>query len=140
VKPSQRHKARRLAVQAIYSWQLTQNDVADVELEYVTNQVTKGVALDYFRTLLVGVAHKASKLDEELAPYLDRKTHQLDPIEKAILRLAMYELKFCQDVPFKVVINEAIELAKVFGAVDGHKYINGVLDKFMTHHPELKRG
>tara|TARA_B100001094_G_scaffold303504_1_gene331666 strand:- start:6985 stop:7401 length:417 start_codon:yes stop_codon:yes gene_type:complete len=132
VKPSQRHKARRLAVQAIYSWQLTQNSIADIELDYLTEKNTQGVDVAYFRELFAGVAHRASFLDEQLVPYLDRGLHELDPIEKAILRLSMFELNFCTDVPFKVVINEAIELAKVFGAVESHKFVNGVLDKYMA--------
>ena len=132
MKPSQRHKARCLAVQAIYSWQLSQNSVADIELDYLNEKNTQGVDVAYFRELFSGVAHRASFLDELLLPHLDRGLETLDPIEKAVLRLSVFELNFCTDVPFKVVINEAIELAKTFGAVDGHKFVNGVLDKYIA--------
>jgi transcription antitermination protein NusB len=131
MKPSERRKARRLAVQAIYSWQISGNRIADVELNFLTEQETKGVDVAYFRELLSGVANHASSLDTKLAPHVDRDVHELDPVEKAILRLSVYELTFRQDVPYKVVINEAIELAKAFGAEESHKFVNGSLDKFV---------
>ncbi len=129
MKPSERRKARRLAVQAIYSWQLSSNNTADVEHEFLTEQDIKGVDVSYFKELFSGVATKASKLDELYAPHLDRKVEDVSPVEKAIVRLATFELTFRKDVPYKVAINEAIELAKVFGADDSHKFVNGVLDK-----------
>ncbi|ABI70892.1 MULTISPECIES: transcription antitermination factor NusB [Shewanella] len=133
MKPSERRKARRLAVQAIYSWQLSQNKVADVEHEFLTEQNTDGVDVAYFRELLTGVASKTSQIDELLKPHLDRKFEEVSPVEKAIVRLATYELTFRKDVPFKVAINEGIELAKAFGAEDSHKFVNGLLDKLVKH-------
>ncbi|WP_372871778.1 transcription antitermination factor NusB [Shewanella sp.] len=132
MKPSERRKARRLAVQAIYSWQLSGNNVADVEHEFLTEQELDGVDIAYFRELFAGAATKSAKLDELLSPLLDRPFEEVSPVEKAILRLAAYELTFRKDVPYKVVINEAIELAKSFGAEDGHKFVNGILDKLVA--------
>ncbi|HDT0721018.1 TPA: transcription antitermination factor NusB [Proteus mirabilis] len=129
MKPAARRRARECAVQAIYSWQLSGNDIADVELEFLSEQDTQGVDIAYFRELLVGVAINAARLDKEMEPYLSRQLEELGQVEKAILRLAMFELSFREDVPYKVAINEAIELAKVFGADDSHKFVNGVLDK-----------
>ncbi|WP_192021382.1 transcription antitermination factor NusB [Shewanella sp. WPAGA9] len=132
MKPSERRKARRLAVQAIYSWQLSQNNVADVEHEFLTEQNINGVDVAYFRELLSGVATKATQLDALLKPHLDRDIEDVSPLEKAIVRLAAYELTYRKDVPFKVAINEGIELAKAFGADDSHKFVNGMLDKLVT--------
>ncbi|MBB1269138.1 transcription antitermination factor NusB [Shewanella sp. SR44-3] len=131
MKPSERRKARRLAVQAIYSWQLSKNNVADVEHEFITEQNIDGVDVAYFRELLAGVASKHEQIDDLLRPHLDRKFEDVSPVEKAIVRLAAYELTFRKDVPYKVAINEAIELAKAFGADDSHKFVNGLLDKLV---------
>lgn len=129
MKPSERRKARRLALQAIYSWQMTDNAVAEVELEFLTNHDIKGVDVEYFRTLLVGVTQTSYELDDIYRPYLNRGADEVDQIDRAILRLATYELKALKDTPYKVIINEAIELAKAFAADDSHKFVNGVLDK-----------
>lgn len=129
MKPAARRRARECAVQALYSWQISKNDIADVELEFLTEQDTKDVDITYFRELFSGAATHASELDKLMAPYLSRSLNELGQIEKAILRVAMYELSKRHDVPYKVVINEAIELGKVFGAEDSHKFVNGVLDK-----------
>jgi N utilization substance protein B len=129
VKPSARRRARECAVQALYSWQISKNDIADVEVEYLAEQDTKDVDVNYFRELFTGAATHAAELDKLMAPYLSRTLDELGQIERAILRLAIYELTKREDVPYKVVINEAIELGKVFGADDSHKFVNGVLDK-----------
>ncbi|VTU06950.1 transcription antitermination protein NusB [Actinobacillus porcinus] len=128
-KVSPRRRARECAIQALYSWYVSQNDAAEVELSFVTEQDLKGVDVPYFRKLFRGAVANLDSVDATMAEFLDRASEELTPIEKAILRLAVYELKFELDVPYKVVINEAIELAKTFGAEDSHKYINGVLDK-----------
>ncbi|MDO5053951.1 transcription antitermination factor NusB [Pasteurella oralis] len=128
-KVSPRRRARECAVQALYSWYISQNLPAEIELAFVADQDLKGVDVPYFRKLFRQTAENVELVDETMNPYLDRDINELDPIEKAILRLAVYELKFELDVPYKVVINEAIEVAKVFGAEDSHKYVNGVLDK-----------
>lgn len=128
-KISPRRRARECAVQALYSWQISDNDPAVVELSFMTEQDLSGVDTPYFRKLFRQTAENVNTVDATLASFLDRAAEELTPIEKAILRLATYELKYELDVPYKVVINEAIELAKTFGAEEAHKYINGVLDK-----------
>ncbi|AFH93246.1 TPA: transcription antitermination factor NusB [Providencia stuartii] len=129
MKPAARRRARECAVQAIYSWQLSGNNVSDVEYEFIAEQDMSDVDVIYFRELLSGVANNAAKLDQLMAPFLSRQLEELGQVEKAILRVAMYELSYREDVPYKVAINEGIELAKVFGAEDSHKFVNGVLDK-----------
>lgn len=128
-KPSARRRARECAVQALYSWALSGNTAEQVELAFVLDQDLEGVDKPYFRKLFRQTVENIETVDFAISPYIDRTFDELDPIEKAILRLAVYELRFESDVPYKVVINEAIEVAKVFGADESHKYINGVLDK-----------
>lgn len=129
MKPAARRRARECAVQALYSWQLSKNDIADIELQFLSEQDVKDVDISYFRELLAGVAMQAEKLDALMAPYLSRQLEELGQVERAVLRIALFELSKREDVPYKVAINEAIELAKVFGAEDSHKFVNGVLDK-----------
>ena len=128
-KISPRRRARECAVQALYSWAVSQNSPEIVELNFMTEQDMKGVDTPYFRKLFRQTVENVETVERIMQGYLDRGLEGLDPIEKAILRLAVYELQFEVDVPYKVVINEAIEVAKVFGADESHKYINGVLDK-----------
>ncbi|GKW23284.1 N utilization substance protein B [Pectobacterium carotovorum subsp. carotovorum] len=137
MKPAARRRARECAVQALYSWQLSKNDIADVEHQFLSEQDVKDVDITYFRELLTGVATQAEKLDQLMAPFLSRQIEELGQVEKAILRLAMFELSKREDVPYKVAINEAIELAKIFGAEDSHKFVNGVLDKAA---PSVRKG
>ncbi|MDI9225537.1 transcription antitermination factor NusB [Serratia bockelmannii] len=129
MKPAARRRARECAVQALYSWQLSKNDLADVEQQFLTEQDVKDVDVAYFRELLSGAAVNAGMLDELMAPYLSRQLEELGQVERAVLRVALFELKMREDVPYKVAINEAIELAKTFGAEESHKFVNGVLDK-----------
>ncbi|MBE2896520.1 transcription antitermination factor NusB [Pasteurellaceae bacterium HPA106] len=127
-KISPRHRARECALQALYSWLMSHNDVADVEVAFMLEQEMKGVDVAYFRTLLQETVKHEEALKALIEPHLDRAFKSLDPIERVLLLMAAYELRY-QDVPYKVVINEAVEVAKTFGAEEGHKYINGVLDK-----------
>ena len=127
--PSARRKARRFTLQALYQWQLAGAAVSDIEAQFLANQDFAKVDREYFHDLLHGVLGQVKTLDELLTPYLDRRVEELSQVEKAILRLGAFELKERQDVPYRVVINEGIELAKVFGAEDSFKYVNGVLDK-----------
>ncbi len=129
MKPSARHQARELAVQGIYSWQMTGNAARQIELNLATNNDMKNVDMAYFQELLREVVKQAKSLDDTIKPYLGRLPEEIDPVEKAVLRMATYELVHRVEIPFKVVINEAIELAKTFGADESHKFINGVLDK-----------
>ena len=124
-----RSRARRRALQAVYAWQVSGNSMARVIEEFRHEQDMEVADLDYFEDLLRGVNEHCAALDSGLAPFLDREVAQIDPIERAVLRIAAFELKFRPDVPYRVVINEGIELAKVYGSTDGHKFVNGVLDK-----------
>lgn len=136
VKVSPRRRARECAVQALYSWYVSKNSIEQVELAFITDQDMNGVDTPYFRRLLRGTVANIEVVDNSLRPFLDRQEQEVDPIERSILRLSAYELQFELDVPYKVVINEGIEVAKVFGSDDSHKYINGVLDQLA---PALKR-
>ncbi|AOV97584.1 transcription antitermination factor NusB [Edwardsiella tarda] len=129
MKPAARRRARECAVQALYSWQISKNDIADIEYQFLSEQDVKDVDVNYFRELLSGVASNADYLDGLMAPVLSRQLDELGQVEKAILRVSIYELSKRQDVPYKVAINEGVELAKTFGAEDSHKFVNGVLDK-----------
>ena len=129
MKPAARRRARECAVQALYSWQLSHNDIADIEYQFLAEQDVKDVDISYFRELLSGVATNSAYLDGLMKPYLSRQLEELGQVEKAILRVSLYELSKRSDVPYKVAINEGIELAKTFGAEDSHKFVNGVLDK-----------
>lgn len=129
MKPSPRRKARELAVQAVYSWQLSNNNVAEIELNFLTENSARRFDIPYFQQLFRGISAQISSIDEKISPHVDRPLKDVDPVEKAILRVAVFELSECLDVPYRVIINEAIELAKSFGADDSHKFVNGVLDK-----------
>jgi len=133
--PQARHAARQHIVQALYQWQMTAQNVGEIEFQFLTEKDMEMEKADipYFKRLLHGILEKIGSLDKSIVPFLDRDFEQLDPIERAILWLGCYELHFCQDVPWRVVINESVELAKIFGATESHKYINGILDK-LAHH------
>lgn len=125
----QRSRARRAAMQAIYQWQIAQQDLRDIERQFLMEQDMSQVDLEYFRELVHQVPAKLDRLDEVIADKLDRVVAQMDPIELSLLRLGTYELMFQPEIPYKVVISEAVHLAKKYGAEDGYKYVNGVLDK-----------
>jgi N utilization substance protein B len=124
-----RSRARRRALQALYAWQLSGSHMKAVIDQFRHEQDMEVADLEYFEDLLHGVEEHVDELDVALKPYVDREVAQIDPIERAALRLAAYELKYRLDVPYRVVINEAIEVTKRFGADHGHSYVNGVLDK-----------
>lgn len=136
-----RSQARHHAVQAIYQWQVAGQDIKDIRNQFVADQKPDSFELAYFETLLRGVPAHLDELDELLGPYLDRSIESVDPVERAVLRLGAFELRYQLAVPYKVVINESIELSKVFGAEQGHKYVNGVLDKLarQLRKSELKK-
>lgn len=124
-----RSRARERAVQAIYQWQLAHQSLSDIERQFLDEQDMDRVDLEYFSELLHRVPSSLKELDAVIAPFLNRPVEQVDPVERAILRIGTYELKARIDIPYRVVINEAVELAKSYGAEQGHRYINGVLDK-----------
>lgn len=124
-----RNLARRCAVQALYQWHITQQNVGDIDAQFVTEHDVKKVDIAYFQELLHQVPAHVTELDALYAKFLDRPVHELDPVECAILRMSVYELAYRLDIPYRVVINEGVDMAKVFGAEQSHKYVNGVLDK-----------
>lgn len=129
VTPAQRHKARHFALQAVYQWQLTGYSPTEIEKQFLEDQPVQGADLEYFHDLVTGVINNVSELDGIFAPFLSRPLDDLDQVDKALLRVATFELMYRQEVPYRVVINEAIILAKEFAEQDSHKFVNGVLDK-----------
>ena len=125
----QRSRSRSLAIQAIYQWQMAGQDVGAIIQHFMLEQDTKKFDSDYFGELVRGVPTRLDELDKALADCIDRDLNSVDPVERAILRLGAYELIEHPEIPYRVVINEAVELAKTFGAEKGHRYVNGVLDK-----------
>ena len=128
VDPHARSRARRRALQAIYAWQLSHTAIARVIDQFQSEQDMEVADQEYFEDLVRGVEANLGTLDEALSHFLDRDIAQVDPIERAVLRIAAYELRHRVDVPYRVVINEAIETTKRFGSEHGHTYVNGVLD------------
>lgn len=124
-----RSNARKKAAQALYQWHMSGNDLAEIEEQFHIEQNMEKVDTAYFHKLLFQVPTDVSALDELIAKYSDRTEAELDPIEQSILRLSSYELKSCIDVPYKVVISEAITLAKMFGSDKSHAFVNSILDK-----------
>ena len=124
-----RSNARKKATQALYQWDMSGNDLADIEAQFHEEQNMEKVDTDYFHKLLHEVPADVSALDKLIEKYSDRKESELDLIEQSILRLSSYELKNSIDVPYKVVISEAITLAKMFGSDKSHAFVNSILDK-----------
>jgi len=124
-----RSMARKLAMQALYQWQMTSYSAADLSLQFIESDDFGGADREYFEELLKGCIGGTKEINAAITPFIDRPLEQLDPVETAILMLGMYELRSRLDVPYRVVINEAVDLAKRFGATDAHKYVNAVLDR-----------
>ena len=128
--PAARRKARHYAMQALYQWHMSGSDINKIEAEFRTDYDMKPVDVDYFHEILHAVPKQLDALQGLFEPHLqDRALAELDPVTLALLRMACYELNQRIDVPYKVVISEAVAVAKKFGATDAHKFINGVLDK-----------
>jgi len=126
---SPRHRAREFALQGIYQWLLSHEDVAVIEAHIRQAHGFDKSDIAHFDALIYGSIKEVGALRTMLAPLIDRTISELSPIEHAILMIGAYELKTHSEIPYRVVINEAVELAKSFGGIDGHKYVNGVLDK-----------
>ncbi len=124
-----RRKAREFALQGLYEWLIGGADAGVVDAHVREQEGFDKCDAVHFDMLLHGCIREGDELDALLAGHLDRKTAQLSPVEHAVLMIGAYELRHCADIPYKVAINEAVELAKSFGGTDGHKYVNGVLDK-----------
>ncbi|NWN92653.1 transcription antitermination factor NusB [Marinobacter adhaerens] len=128
-KAGDRRRARVLAMQGLYQRHFTKSPISDIEAEFmIDNDMTKVDSL-YFRDVLRGVHREQAELDKLIEPFLDRPLPEVDPVELAIVRVGAYELRHRLDVPYRVVINEGIELAKRFGGTEGHRFVNSVLDK-----------
>jgi len=137
-RPDRRRAARELALQALYQVHMSGASAVDVQAEFLADQDFKNADKRMFGQLLRGVAAQRESLDIMIEEYLDRKLSDLDPIELNVLRMGAYELSDSVTVPYRVVINECIELGKVFGATDGHKYINSILDKLALNHRSVE--
>lgn len=140
IDPVLRSRARRRALQAIYAWQISGGNAESLIAQFAHEQAHEIADLGYFENLLRGVLDHRRDLDEALLPYLDRSVEEVDAIERAVLRVAAYELHYRLDVPYRVVINEAIETAKRFGSEHGHTYVNGVLDRAAVEWRKVESG
>ncbi len=122
-------------MQAVYQWQMTGQGADEIDRQFQEEADVSRADGDYFHTLLRGVLAHVNEIDDALAPHIERRIDNVDPVERAILRCACFELAHCPDVPYKVIINEAVELTKQFGSEQAHKFVNGVLDKVV---PKLR--
>ena len=129
---AQRRRARRLIIQALYQWQLSGASPSEIKRQFIETNQGK-IDWDYFGEVFFSVTKTIGPLEIRMTEFLDRELSALDPIEKALLCLGSYELADRIDIPYRVVINECVELAKIFGATESHKYINGVLDKLASN-------
>lgn len=130
---SNRHNARKAAVQALYQWDITQQLAHEIGPQFEQIHDMQNLDRKYLREVLEQVPKLSEQLEKEISPFIGREFDSLDPVERAILRLGAYELKHRPDVPTKVVMNEMIEVAKVFGSEHSYKFINGVMDKLGKH-------
>jgi N utilization substance protein B len=129
VAKSARRRSREVALQGLYQWLVAQADGAEIEAHLQEQESFDKLDRVHLDALLHGCIREAAELDTLLARHVDRKTSLLSPVEHAVLMIGVYELMHCVDIPYRVAINEGVELAKSFGGTDGHKYVNGVLDK-----------
>ncbi len=126
---SARRRSREVALQGLYQWLLSKADGAEIEAHLQEQESFDKLDRVHLDALLHGCIREAAELDALLAKHVDRRTSLLSPVEHAVLMIGVYELKHCIDIPYRVAISEGVELAKSFGGTDGHKYVNGVLDK-----------
>lgn len=124
-----RTNARKAAVQALYQWQMTGHNLNEIERQFLEEERLKDVQKSYFSELVHGIPKNLDAIDQTLSEFVDRPVDKIDPVERAILRIGVYELEHRLDMPYRVILNEGINLAKYFGADGSHKYINGILDK-----------
>jgi N utilization substance protein B len=124
-----RTNARKAAVQALYQWQMTGQSLVEIERQFFEEERLKDAQKSYFTELFHGVPKNLEAIDQALSEFVDRPVEMIDPVERAILRIGVYELLNRLDMPYRVVLNEGINLAKDFGADGSHKYVNGILDK-----------
>jgi len=135
-----RHRAREYAIQALYQWTLSGQTLLETEQQFMAASANKRVEHDYLRELIHTIPQHLDELDGNFSSFLSREIKDIDPIELSILRLATYELRYRIDIPYLVVIDEALELTKTFGSVEGFKFVNGVLDKVAKNLRKLELG
>ncbi len=124
-----RTNARKAAVQALYQWQMAGQNLSEIERQFLEEERLKDAQKSYFIELFYGVPKNLDAIDQALSEFVDRPVDAIDPVERAILRIGVYELLYRLNMPYRVVLNEGINLAKDFGADGSHKYVNGILDK-----------
>lgn len=124
---SGKRRARKLALQSLYQWLMSQANISEIEAQFCAANNMDKVDIDYYRRLLHGVPEHLEALESALSPLLDRPIQSLNPIELSILRLCAFELFHCLEIPYRVILDESVSLAKTFGSQDGHRYVNGVL-------------
>ena len=129
MKTSARTRARRLAMQGLYEWQVSDNKPSEIETQYLIEKETNKVDIEYFRELISKVPLHCEELDTHISPLISRPLAEVDLVELAVLRLGTYELLYHPEVPDRVVINESVELVKMFGADQGHRFVNGIMDR-----------
>jgi N utilization substance protein B len=137
---NKRSRARQYALQALYQWQMTGQDIDVIQGQFLDDEALAKSDVGLFVNLLRGIPRSLRSLDDALNPCLDRPLEQIDPVERAVLRIGAYELLHHPDIPYRVVINEAVELSKRFGAEQGHRYVNGVLDRLAQRLRPLEAG
>lgn len=134
LNPGARRNARHFALQAMYQWHIAGTPVPELEKDFLENRLDKPTDRAYFLELIRTIPSEQANLDKTMQPYLGRLLEEMDPIELTVLRLSVYELLHRPDVPYRVVINEALELTKKFGSIEGYKFVNGVLDRVAKQH------
>lgn len=129
MEPQKRHWSRRLALQALYQWQISGHQIDELLAQYVEDENWEKADKDYFVDLLSASINQKKELISKFSPYLNFSAEQIDPVENAILLYATYEILYKPETPTKVILSEAINLCKKFGSIEGYKFVNGVLDK-----------
>ncbi|AKP74426.1 N utilization substance protein B [Piscirickettsia salmonis] len=129
MSPKMRHKSRKILVQAMYQWAMTGDNLSAIEMQFRSTNEMQHLDDEYFHELLHAIPAQISELDKTFQPFLQRAVDEISPVELAVLRVGTYELKERLDIPYRVVINEGVEMAKTFGAEDAHKFVNSVLDR-----------
>ena len=133
-----RKQARKAAIQALYQWQMAEQNISDIETQFREERQNSKIDFDYFSELLHAIPAQVDEIDALIEPHVDRTMKEVNPVELAILRMSVYELKHRLDIPYRVVINEAIELTKQFGADQGFKFVNSILDKLSNSLREVE--
>lgn len=135
-----RKRSRKLLVQALYQWHFTKEELTEIEAQFLVINQAKNIDKEYFHKLLYGVFENLAKLEEQFIPLLDRDLKSINPVELTILRISTYELLFCIEIPYRIIIEEAISLAKIYGAEQGYRYVNGILHDVAKQNRKLEMG